>query len=436
MAYPTDGKLKFRITNAGNDANGGGYYDGGAGTDKSTSAPVIRTDLVLGAGGTTVTSAGTPFDATDVNNIINIVSGTGFTAGRYRVASVAAGVATLSSSAGTGGSTGGTGRLGGQMLTIGLCAAALTAMGAEGALVWLNGTQTISSDTNNVAGGRATFPQGCQIRGYHAVEGDEVLSSTMLPVINRTTATNVTQTISFSGAFANLISVVRGIRFTASTTVRVWSAGAVPIVSDCWFEGQEWVGGSTGNFTNCRWVISGLTSFVSAGTQVSDSVIVTNLLDLTGTITNCLIVSNTAIAGNDQYRVLNASRCTIVAPGTVYTTALNKAVTFNRCLLYSTNAAGSVAGHVDYPSNIKMIGCAYNAAPTNVINAGGILYSGDPFVNRAGGNYALSGPMSVLIAGSLALPGLDTTTQPRIIGAVATAGGRPMIGGQIGAMQL
>lgn len=67
------------------------------------------TDLVIdGVTNTKVTSAARPFTAADVNNYINVANGvSGFTAGRYQIASVLAGAATLSAAVGTIGSTGG-----------------------------------------------------------------------------------------------------------------------------------------------------------------------------------------------------------------------------------------------------------------------------------------------------------------------------------------
>lgn len=433
MPFPTDGRLTMKITDAGDDLNGGGFYRGGSGTEKTMSAPVIRTDLVLGAGGTTVTSATIPFDASDVNNLINIVSGVGFTPRRYLITAVAAGVATLSSSAGTAGSSGGVGRVGGQMRTLGLCAAALAAMSAEQTTVWLTGTQTISTETTNVANGIPVFPSGCQIYGYHATEGDSVLSSTMLPFVNKTTG-SLSHPMQFSGGLSNLLSTVRGIRFGA-TGGRVWSGNPV-IANDCWFQGPEFVA-SGGTYSNCRMQLTGWAYFQNAGAHISNSVIIASNADLTGQITNCLFILSNAMVGGDQYRTLNAANCTIVSPGVNYTLGATniKAVSFTNCLFYSTNSVGSVNGAADYPANIRMLNCAYNVAPTNTCNKAGVLYSGNPFVDSAGNNYALSDSMRSLIAGTVSLPGLPTTTQPNTIGSVwlpAGGGGAPMIGSRIG----
>jgi hypothetical protein len=78
------------------------------------------TDLVLvsGGGGLTVSSAARPFVSTDKGSTIQIMGGTGFILNIYTIASVAAGIASLTSSAGTAASTGGKGTLVAQTNTI------------------------------------------------------------------------------------------------------------------------------------------------------------------------------------------------------------------------------------------------------------------------------------------------------------------------------
>ena len=95
--------------------NGGAFLPGSGGTDYSKGASktlIIYTDLVI-VTGNRLSSAGRPFVSGDVGNVINIISGTGFTAGRYYIQSVSGGQATLDASPGTTGSTGGNARLGG-----------------------------------------------------------------------------------------------------------------------------------------------------------------------------------------------------------------------------------------------------------------------------------------------------------------------------------
>lgn len=432
MAYPTDGNLVYRVHgDTGNDLNGGGIF--GAGT--FITAPIIRTDIVLGTGGTLLSSAATPFTSAEVSHTIYIASGTGFTVGTYLITSVSAGVATIHASAGTPGSTGGAGRVGGHMRTLGLCAARLTAMGAQQTVVKCTGNFTHSNDVSNTANGPAVFPQGTQIQGYHAVEGDSVLSSTMLPVVTKSgSAHPLNCSILFSGGLAGWTVSIRGFRFEAGTHVRCWTNANIPIVSDCWFVGgfNESTQGS--KFSNCVWI--GSPGFDNSGPNVSNSTIVcTSTPNITGTFSNCLIISSASISAGDPLRVLDASNCTIVAPGIVYDSPSYKMCTFNKCLFYSTNSVGSVQGGVDFPQNIRLWNCAYNVTPVRTYNENGILYSGDPFIDRAGGNYALTPAMQTLLGGLVAVPGVAATNQQFLFGSVipqAGGGGAPMIGSRIG----
>ena len=98
---------------------GGGFVPGGSGTDRSQQDAVhaSRTDLVIGSAGNEdqLSSAADNFATDDEDNIVTIISGTGFTPGRYHVVSVTAGVATMDRNVGTADSTGGSGDLGGSM---------------------------------------------------------------------------------------------------------------------------------------------------------------------------------------------------------------------------------------------------------------------------------------------------------------------------------
>jgi hypothetical protein len=432
VAYPTDGLVVWEINDSANadDANGGAYYaDGTAGSvDKSQGAAIVRNDLVIGATTTEVTSAGTPFTASDVNNLINITGGAGFTTGRRRIVSVAAGVATLSSSAGTAASTGGTSRLGGPMRTLGLCAAAISAITGTHNTVWVTGQHTMSSETANVANGRPVFPSGTVVRGYHAVRGDSVLSSTMLPNINRTVAgaSNILEMTTGNNSF------VSNIRFTG-TAGRSGIGGGVTVYC-CWIDSSEL------NTNSCRFqscVILNNFSVYSSGTDRFDQCYLRCSYNINscGIYTNCLITiaSGGTFWPSDEQLVM--SNCTIVIHNTVLVKGTGTAV-FNRCVWYSVTSAGTINGNAIHPQKVLMNECAYNVAPTNVTNVSGALYSGDPFVNRAGLDFELTPALYATLAATTSVPGLATTPFPRTIGAVPATtsggGGAPMIGSRIG----
>lgn len=425
MGYPTDGNLVYRIHgDTGNDLNGGGIF--GAGT--FITSPIIRTDLVLGTGGTLLTSAATPFTSAELNHTIHIASGTGFTVGTYLITAVSGSTATIHASAGTPGSTGGVGRVGGFMRTLGLCAARLTAMGAQYTVVKCTGNFTESNTNQNTANGPAVFPQGTQLQGYHAVEDDSVLSSTMLPVITKTAGANANNApIGFTGGVSNLISSFRGFRIEIGPASRLWTNANIPIVSDCWFNGTFVE--SFGRYDNCVWA-SGAFLMSNATGMVSNSTILSSGVDLTGLFANCLIVLSANAPIGDAFRTCSMANCTIVMPGIVFNSTSWRLYTFTKCLFYSTDSAGSVVGGVDYPQNIRMLDCAYNVAPVRVVNKGGVLYSGDPFINRAGGNYQLTDAMYAMFNSLTATPGVGATLSPNLIGAIR--GPNPLIPKRIG----
>ncbi len=121
----------WEVRTTGADTNGGGFVAGATGTDFSQqdAAQIAYTDMVIdGTTNTKFTSAANPVTSAHVGNVINIVSGTGFTVQRVYIVSQAAGVATCDKSLGTLSSTGGHGNLGGGVATI---ATALTAMVAQ-----------------------------------------------------------------------------------------------------------------------------------------------------------------------------------------------------------------------------------------------------------------------------------------------------------------
>src|SRR6185312_6209065 len=134
------------VRTTGSDTNGGGFDPGvtSPGTDYSqqNAAQVAFTDLVIGATTTQLTSAANPFTAAHVGNTINIISGKGFTTGRYEVLAVSGGIATMDRSVGTASSSGGTGNLGGGLATI---AAANGAAVASNTIYIKKGTYTLAA---------------------------------------------------------------------------------------------------------------------------------------------------------------------------------------------------------------------------------------------------------------------------------------------------
>lgn len=175
--------LQVEVRTTGSDANGGAFdpTSGVPGTDysKQDAAQVAYTDLVIDAvTNTNCTSAGTPFTAAHVGNVINVTGGTGFTVQRVQIISVTGVIATCDKSLGTVASIGGTGNLGGGLATIGT--AGLLPLVA-GNTIWIkyhaSNIYSSTSTTANVANGRLSVSVGTAtaplcIRGYDVTHGD------------------------------------------------------------------------------------------------------------------------------------------------------------------------------------------------------------------------------------------------------------------------
>lgn len=170
---------------SGDDNNGGGFdaVSGTPGTDYTQGAGQTRRTW-LSAGGThtndlnitnaspsVMSSASYSFVAADVGNVINLTGGTNVTAGRYRIASVSGGNATLDRNAMTGApSANASGYLGGALSTV---QAGLSAIDVEGQKLYIKAGSgyTITSGL--------TFPNfgavntATRVIGYTSTRTDE-----------------------------------------------------------------------------------------------------------------------------------------------------------------------------------------------------------------------------------------------------------------------
>lgn len=173
MALPAT--LAWEIRSTGNSANGGAFAVGAVGSDYSMqSDPEVTYDgstfaLAASGAGSTLTCSGRPFVGNDTGNVINVVSGTNLTVGRYHIVSVASGTATLDRAVSTGVSSNGTGRLGGAAAAFSDISSAVVA----GNTIWLqaSGGYTLgaSAYASGVAG-TATTP--VTLAGYTTERGD------------------------------------------------------------------------------------------------------------------------------------------------------------------------------------------------------------------------------------------------------------------------
>ena len=158
------------------DDNGGGYKSDAGTTDYSQqdAAELTLTDLACAIAATALTSVTGGFTAAMVGSIIQIKSGTNFTAGFYQItAYTSTNQVTIDRTAcdGVGDASVGTGSVGGALATPG--AAAINAT-PEGHVIWVKaGTYTLSTATPG-AGGPVLLGLNHRLRmeGYQTTRGD------------------------------------------------------------------------------------------------------------------------------------------------------------------------------------------------------------------------------------------------------------------------
>lgn len=414
MAFATTTNFDCRPT--GNDANGGGWDTASSGTDYSQqNAPQVAfTDLVIGATTTQCTSALNPFTSAYVGNIINIVSGTGFVVQRVQVVSVTGVTATCDKTLGSAASTGGTGNLGGAVATI---VAALTLVdGGTQQIVWVQNAVYSQTGTLTVRNEYQTYI------GYTAVHGDLLLNPTAPlssnPLI--TIAVNSTDLFGFNQASVNNVFLCINFSNTAGTPGDGFTLTSGD--SRLWIGHSKVSGFSRGiRGTSLSWAMSAFgcefTGCVLAGIENTDTngtcnqnisycyfhnnasngaSLSTNIFAIT--ITNSVFAYN---GGNglhtfaSQYQTfennafayngvdgLDAEQGAFVGnifygngTGAVSGYGLNLGALTNAIVQNSNNAYGA-----------NLTGARNNISP----GAGDVTLTVDPFVNSAGGNFALN----------------------------------------------
>ena len=439
--------VQWEVRTTGNDANGGGFdvLVTSPGTDFSqqSSPQVVYTDLVIAATTTNLTSAAHPFGATHVGNIINIISGTGFTVGRYEVKSVSGVIATMDRAVGTAASTGGAGNLGGGLATPGAAATASVAQN----VIWVqSGTYTLTA--------AITATVAYSIIGYQTSHGDNGTAPTITTATNSIaliatasssaalwvhnfilTTTAGTPGIGINNASANSRCInVSNCTLTGFSTGVVSSAGILNVFNT-WINtcGIGITAGSSTlglNVIDC--VVSGATTVAAGGISIgsadcSTSVIRTLIVGgsgdgfrMSGTGSSVKIVDST-IANNSGFGIN-------MATAGWYTDGFGLLVQNN--IIYGNGNVGirSTAAYFwsTYIINNGM-GANTGGNYTNVTAISTIAITSNPFTSSGTGDYSLNttaGGGAVLRGAGI--PGVmpnGTTTQHIDVGGVNTSSG-------------
>lgn len=175
MAISADAVWEVRT--AGDNTNGGAFVTGASGTDwsqqngKRTGADVtdISTTDAVANGTTTITSATANFAATIVGNVIYLQGGTGSLAITRRQVTARTNATTITVDATVATGTGITMNIGGALASIGEAGRNFV----DSNIVWVkSGSYTITSASQNVAGGCFSGAGNGSIIGYDSVRGD------------------------------------------------------------------------------------------------------------------------------------------------------------------------------------------------------------------------------------------------------------------------
>lgn len=175
MAIAATTVYEVRPTN-GVDTNGGGYVPGSSGSDFSqqNAAQYALTGLTSAAANAIILTASAASDM--VGNIIQIISGTNFTAGFYQILSVSVGVSiTVDRNCTTAAGATGVANIGGALKTLGKVHTLLTTanQNATGQTVWVKAEATITvGAVTNLSPNGGTNLQATQINGYTTTRGD------------------------------------------------------------------------------------------------------------------------------------------------------------------------------------------------------------------------------------------------------------------------
>ncbi len=245
MAIPTATVWRVRI--GGNENNGGGFVPGGQGVDRSQqdAAHASGVNLTVDSSvNTDVTPDGHTPDTADVNNIIQITAGAGFTPGAYHIVSIQSGKWRLDRSPAAVGTGGGVWSLGGALATPGKAGG----LHVGGNLIYVDsGTYTFTTGDNNVSNGRITLAAGGA--SFTRLEGNPASR----PIFQWDS--NISARLVTMGGN----NVVRGIRFAGNaaygSTGAITRGGHVQEILNCEFTNWQslWAiaGTYVGNITDC-----------------------------------------------------------------------------------------------------------------------------------------------------------------------------------------
>ena len=383
---------------------------------QQAAAQFTYTDLASAGAGLTVSSAAFPFAKQQVGNCIVITGGTNFTAGRYVIASVAAGVATVVGAANitTGAGASGTGGQGGALASPGKAAGLVLAVND----VWIkSGTYTMTTTSTNVAAGIVNLTVGPASEtnvmrwiGYQTTRFDfgtrpvlttDQTSCTLFTVavtghvlVDNIEADGASKTSVRGFAVDNqYFPFFRRLVARNCTNTGIYYNPATPglgYMLNCYVTTSSGASGAffvSGPCRNCVAYANTTTGFVGNG---SDQ-----------TYINCIAAGNTGastdgfIPSNNGVHYINCVAYANGRQGFSFPQFSERNATAENCIAVGNGAYGFTAGTV--ADGVLIINCAgYNNTTanyntTNIVRLENfVALTGDPFTNSAGGDFSLN----------------------------------------------
>ena len=445
--------IVWEVRQGGSDSSGGGYKTGASGTDftQQDAAQYALTGLTTAAANAIILTASAAADM--VGNVIQITSGTNFTVGFYEITSVSVGVSiTVDRNCTTAAGTGGVGNIGGALASPGMAGGAKV---AGNDIYVKSGTYTLSTASSNVSGGVVDDATGGENAanatwwiGYNTTR-TKLNTDSSLPLIqvpgSGVTSCTIFKTSSDLTRFRNLKvdgaskSSIRG--FDIGTNFTSNSAIACT-ASNCTNSGF-YVASGLGSFIVC--LASGCSS-TGAGFQLEGGF---------GTCLNCVAADGSVhgFTGNDRTRFIGCIADSNSGASTdgFHQDNGNSPCVWINCVSYNSGRDGFRSGSSFQGSVFAMNCTAYgnagygfngNGSTLDVAllwncaggsNTSGNTESGlpnllnfidlstnDPFVNAAGGNFALNTSTGGNLCRAAGFPGVfpgGTTTGYLDIGA-------------------
>ncbi len=428
----------WEVRATGNDANGGAYNSAKTGVAGSLDysqqdSPQVTIDnsaIVCTTPGAssnvlTFTSGYTP-TAADVGNVVNVTAGTNVNAGRYEITAYTSttwtltGAANLTTAGGAGSAI--AGRMGGALASPGAAAGAGIVAGNVVYIKYNATPYAIGSGTANTSGNRPAPAAQSSWIGYVAARGDVALWGTM-PSLQATGISYAIFTVAandiavegleFDG---NSKSGVSGMTASGALRLRGWNCRAKNCTTSYGF-------GSTGVgvLHYCESINNSVGFYLSASfrrcvsrSNASDGFRVAT----TATFTECVAYSNGGDGFGNGFSVI-ASRCAAIANTGAGFNLDNALCVADSCIAYGNTGIGFACATTARP-DVKVFNSAAGAntggnisANLSAANAPFVLTI-DPFVNRAGLNFALNstagGGALLRGTGTGAYPGGFTTS--------------------------